>query len=77
MIKYKGARAQVLRSRLRAIRSKVMVDLFTAVAEKMEMEEHYWLLDGKQKTTFWLGRYDELVLAWYWDSAVSWTSRRQ
>ena len=54
-----------------------MVDLFTAVAEKMEMEEHYWLLDGKQKTTFWLGRYDELVLAWYWEAAVSWTSRRQ
>jgi hypothetical protein len=66
MPEYKGARAQVLRARLLAIRGKIMTDPFTAVAEKMEMEKHYWLLNAAQKTRFWLDRYDDLVVAWYW-----------
>jgi hypothetical protein len=67
MTKYKGARAQILLARLLAIRGKIMVDPFTAVAEKMEMGEHYWRPDAAQKTKFWLDRYDDLVVAWYWE----------
>ena len=67
MLEYSGARAQVLRSRLQVIRAKVMVDPFAAVAEAMDKEEPYYRLDPTQKSKFWLGRYDDLVLAWYWD----------
>jgi hypothetical protein len=66
MTDYSGARAQVLRARLLAIRRKVMADPFAAVAEEMEMEKHCWLLNAAQKTRFWLDRYDDLVVAWYW-----------
>jgi hypothetical protein len=66
MTDYSGPRAQVLRARLLAIRGKIMADPLTAVAEKMEMEEHYWLLNAAQMTRFWLDRYEDLVVAWYW-----------
>jgi hypothetical protein len=44
-----------------------MVDPFAAVAAKMDNEEHYYRLDPAQKSKFWLDRYDDLIVAWYWD----------
>jgi hypothetical protein len=61
-----GARAQVLASRLKAIRRRVNVDQFAAAVLAPTTEEPYYRLDPAQKRVFWLSRYNELVVAWYW-----------
>lgn len=61
---YIGAHGRAFASRLRAIRNKTDVDPFidlTPTAERV-----YSRLETEERRQFWLDRYDEHVVGWYW-----------
>jgi hypothetical protein len=61
---YRGGHAQALTSRLKAVRNKIDVDPFVGLAPTVERV--YFRLETEERRQFWLDRYDEHVVGWYW-----------
>jgi hypothetical protein len=58
--------------RLRGIRDRVGSDPFVGLevdleAGEVEEEPVYWELEMEARKQFWLERYDENIVVWYWD----------
>jgi hypothetical protein len=60
-----GMRGQVLASRLMGIRTELAADPFDN-PDASDKEPLYSELTRNAKQNFWLGRYDENVVAWHW-----------
>jgi hypothetical protein len=53
-------------ARLKIIRDHFAVDPFEGLNADDDMELSYFKLHNNAKKEFWLSRYDENVVAWYW-----------
>jgi hypothetical protein len=68
----KGIPGAIQAKRLRGMRDRLAVDPFVGLEidvddDDAEEEPVYWELNKEDRKQFWLERYGENVVAWYWD----------